>query len=210
MVLLRPPDVVEEAGQVGEEDQTPDTGAGKSASFLDEDQGADIDGHLPDVDETVAEAVPPFFREPDARPRRAARRRTVPGREPPPVPSPDRNGASRPQRRSSGTDRWPDGIPDPATLLPPFPQNDFDDKLDISRRFRSYRHISRFRGISGMIPPLLSLLLFRFRWNVFPLYSSGMPQRRFAAACFSFMFTPRAIMTRCACGEPAPCIDSVR
>ncbi len=31
-----------------------------------------------------------------------------------------------------------------------------------------------------------------------------------ASAFFSSKFARRAICTRCACGEPAPCIDSVR
>ena len=149
---------------MGQEDQTPDTGAGKSASFLDEDQGADIDGHLPDMDETVAEAIPPFFREPDA------------GRD-------ERLGSEQ--------------FPGESHL--PFPLQIETGRPDLS----------------GDLPGQINgPTVFRIRQPFYllshPLYSSGMPQRRFAAACFSFMFTPRAIMTRCACGDPAPCIDSVR
>jgi|GEM_PF-1899949 len=36
------------------------------------------------------------------------------------------------------------------------------------------------------------------------------PHSSFAIFCFCFMFTSLAIMIRCACGEPAPCMDSVR
>lgn len=39
---------------------------------------------------------------------------------------------------------------------------------------------------------------------------SLMPQSCLATFCFCLRLTCRAIIMRCACGEPAPCMDSVR
>jgi len=63
MVLLRSPDIVEKAGQVGEEDPPPD--ARVTLPLLDEDQGADIGGHLLNVGESMTETVAPIFDDPE-------------------------------------------------------------------------------------------------------------------------------------------------
>ncbi len=50
----------------------------------------------------------------------------------------------------------------------------------------------------------------RFRMPILQNFSYLTFAMFFASCFFASMFPCRAIMMRCACGEPAPCIDSVR
>ncbi len=65
MIPLGPADVVEDAGELCQEDQPPDAGIGRHAPLLDEDQGAAVDGHLFDVGDSMAETCTPFGDEPE-------------------------------------------------------------------------------------------------------------------------------------------------
>jgi hypothetical protein len=68
VIPLRPADVVEDAGELGQEDQPTDAGIGCGAPLLlDEDQGAAVDGDLFDVSGSMAEACTLLGDEPETR-----------------------------------------------------------------------------------------------------------------------------------------------
>ena len=125
MVLLRPPDVVEETGQVREENQPPDAGAGESASFLDEDQRAGIDGHLPDVGEAVAEAIPPFPDDPHPLPDQRLGGEQFPGERHLPFPLQIETGRPDLGGDLPGQIDGPDVFRIRQSVSPPFRQDDF-------------------------------------------------------------------------------------